>query len=82
MAKCRGCGAEIEWISTHTGKHIPIDPDPVHVAVGSGREAFVTDDGDVIHGRRVQASDESAEVGFVSHWATCPVAGMFRRGQK
>ena len=79
MARCRGCGAEIDWIRTRAGKNMPVDPEPVFVAVNDGSDVFVTDEGEVIHGRKVPANDDSAGVAFVSHWATCPVAGQFRR---
>ena len=79
MAKCKGCGAQIDWIKTRAGKNMPVDPEPVFVAVDDGSDVFVTDEGEVIHGREVPANDGSAEVAFVSHWATCPVAGQFRR---
>ena len=78
MARCRGCGAEIDWIRAHTGKNMPVDPEPVFVAVDDGDDVFITDDGEVIFGRRVTANDGSAEVAFVSHWATCPVGGIVR----
>lgn len=79
MSKCKGCGAEIDWIRTRAGKNMPVDPEPVFVAVDDGNDVFVTDEGEVIHGREVPTNDGSAEVAFVSHWATCPVAGQFRR---
>ena len=79
MARCKGCGAEIDWIKTRAGKNMPVDPEPVFVAVDDGSDFFVTDEGEVIHGREIPANDGSAEVAFVSHWATCPVAGQFRR---
>lgn len=79
MARCKGCGAEIDWIKTRAGKNMPVDPEPVFVAVDDGSDVFVTDEGEVIHGRTVPTNDGSAEVAFVSHWATCPVAGQFRR---
>lgn len=79
MARCKGCGAEIGWIRTPAGKAMPVDPEPVYVAVDDGSDVFVTDVGEVIHGRAVPANDGSAEVAFVSHWATCPEAGRFRR---
>jgi len=78
MARCKGCGAEIDWIRTRTGKNMPIDPEPVFVIIGDGKEHFVTDEGEVISGRVVSTDDGTAEVAFVPHWATCPVAGQFR----
>ena len=79
MARCKGCGAEIDWILTRDGKNMPVNPEPVYVAVDEGRDVFVTDYGDVIRGREVPANTGSSEVAFVSHWATCPVGGL-RRG--
>ena len=83
MALCRGCGARIEWIRTKAGKMMPVDPDPVMVIEGEGREVFVTDEGDSITGRRAGTGEENMElpVGFVPHWATCRRAGDFRRGR-
>ena len=81
MAKCKGCGAEIDWILTRDGKNMPVDPEPVFVAVGDGRDVFVTDYGEVIRGREVPYNTGDAEAAFISHWATCPVAGSFRRGR-
>ena len=82
MARCRGCGAEIEWIRTRAGKNMPVDPEPVFVLVcfGEGPGRFVTDEGDMISGQEVPTNDGDAEVAFVPHWATCPVAGRFKTG--
>ena len=30
---CKGCGAAIEWATTNNGKRIPLDPEPVRVAL-------------------------------------------------
>lgn len=83
MAMCRGCGATIEWIRTRAGKMMPVDPAPVMVIEGEGREVFVTDEGDTITGRRAlpKEEDETLLVGFVPHWGTCRRAGDFRRGR-
>ena len=29
MARCKGCGAEIFWIKTISGKSMPVDEKPV-----------------------------------------------------
>jgi hypothetical protein len=61
---CKGCGAEIKWIKTGAGKHMPIDAVPVKVYVKLtilGEESW----------RFVE--------GFVPHWATCLDADKFRR---
>lgn len=79
MARCRGCGANIEWIRTRAGKNMPVDPAPVFVITGTGRGTFITDDGDTITGSASQENSGGAQVGFISHFATCLAAGRFRR---
>lgn len=81
MSVCKGCGASIDWITTTAGKSMPVDPEPVFVIVGDGADRFVTDEGEVILGRRALPEEESADltVAFVPHWKTCPNAGDFRR---
>lgn len=81
MSVCKGCGASIDWITTTAGKSMPVDPEPVFVIVGDGADRFVTDEGEVILGRRALPEEESTDlpVAFVPHWKTCPNAGDFRR---
>lgn len=38
---------------------------------------FITDEGETITG--TDAEENTGEVGFVPHWATCPAAGQFRK---
>lgn len=54
---CKGCGASIVWIKTPNGKAMPCD---------NAIETVVTDNGEVIKGRR-------------PHWASCPAANLFRK---
>ena len=42
MSLCRGCGSQIEWIKTTAGRNMPVDPEPVFVIEGDGRDRFVT----------------------------------------
>lgn len=81
MSICRGCGASIDWITTTKGKSMPVDPEPVFIIEGAGKDRFVTDEGEVILGRRALLEEESHDlpVAFVPHWKTCPNAGDFRR---
>lgn len=81
MSVCRGCGAPIEWITTTAGRSMPVDPEPVFIIEGGGRDRFVTDEGEVMTGRRALPEEEnrSLPVAFVPHWKTCPRAADFRR---
>ena len=72
----------IEWIRTTAGRSMPIDPEPVFIVEeDGGRERFITDEGEVVAGRRALPEEEgpACAVGFVPHWKTCPAADRFRR---
>lgn len=81
MSRCRGCGASIEWIRTPAGRSMPVDSEPVFVIEGDGSDRFITDEGEVILGRRALPEEECRDlpVAFVPHWKTCPNAADFRR---
>lgn len=76
MSRCKGCGAEIDWVRMKSGKSMPVDPEPVFVAEG-GNQVFITDEGDTITGTATESKTE--EVAFVPHWATCPTYKQFKR---
>ena len=78
MSICKGCGAEIIWKKTSAGKSIPCDMPPVNFTPGGGPETFVTEAGKVERGKRDKGGEKR---GYVSHFATCPCAGKFRRGK-
>lgn len=78
--KCRGCGANIVWISTPGGKSMPCDAEPVLYRERAGAPGkVVTPNGEVLSCELNVASDEATGAGYVPHWATCPEAGKFRR---
>ena len=82
MSLCRGCGVSIEWIRTTAGRSMPVDPEPVFIVEeDGGRERFITDEGEVVAGRRALPEEEgpACAVGFVPHWKTCQAADRFRR---
>ena len=82
MSKCKSCGKEIRWVKTFSGKTMPVDAEKVFFYAGDGKDIFVTTNGAVIHGTRVDKYDGAARVGFISHFATCPDADSYRKGQK
>lgn len=81
MSLCKKCGASIEWVKTPAGKYMPVDKEPVIVVEGEGRNSFVTDEGEIIKGRRATPEEETEDstVAFIPHWATCPYAKDFHR---
>ena len=86
MSVCKGCGREIDWIRTAAGKSMPIDPEPVFVIEGDGKDLFFTDEGGTLKGRAARSDEVTTReakletpLGFVPHWKTCPNAAEFRR---
>ena len=79
---CRGCGAEILFFRTETGKTTPVDAEPVPFKKdGHGPEMFLMADGTACRGRRCDAF-EADQTGHISHFATCPNAESFRKKRK
>ena len=76
---CRACGQQIMWIKTTAGKAMPVNPlaTPYWPAEGAAGK-IVTPDGSVVS-CHFDGTRENAKFGYVSHFATCPAAGSFRR---
>lgn len=83
MGKCKGCGREIIWIMTRSGKAMPCDPEPVpyySADVAKPNAKLVRFDGSVVNGYVGDVIDYAPEgFGYIPHWSTCPVAGQFKR---
>lgn len=74
---CRACGAEITWIKMPSGRSMPCNAEKTRYrAEQTGKERFVTERGNVVHGRSAQ---DGESWGYVSHFTTCPHADEFRR---
>ena len=79
--KCKGCGAEIEWIRTVTGTAMPVDPKPIFFKESKdGTGTFITASGRYVKGSLCKKEDADQH-GFVSHFATCSAADQFRRNR-
>lgn len=83
MSYCRGCGAEIEWITTTDGRNVSVNPDPVCIIEGEGYRKFITDEGEIVAGRIARKEEEIQDLllAYVPHNRTCPHANDFRRGR-
>ena len=75
MSRCASCAAPLRWERTETGKHIPLDAEPVpdgNIYIMHG-VAFVIP-------TQPEIGDAEPEgPRFVSHFATCPNADEHRR---
>ena len=69
MATCKGCGAEILWLKTMTGKTMPVDIPPEKRIV-------------IIYDRVIGEERGEVKDSYVSHFATCPQADAFRKKEK
>lgn len=78
---CRGCGARIVFIKMGTGKYMPCDPVPVYYKKDlNGPDRIVLECGVVISGIITKDINEASGAGYIPHWATCPKANKFKRG--
>ena len=80
MAKCKGCGAEIIWIKTNTGKSMPCDPAMVTYwekpkALGK----VVTPNGEILSCVFEGELEKATGAGYISHFSTCPKADRFKK---
>lgn len=68
---CRTCAAPITWAHTRHGDRVPLDPVPVE---GGNLDVEATDTGLLAYYVKADGA-----VRHVSHFATCPDAGVWRR---
>lgn len=81
-AKCRSCGAPIKWVKTDSGKNIPLNDEVVTILPeAGGNVVIVTLEGKVVRGKLAMAGTPGTVQGYISHFATCPQADKWRRGQ-
>ena len=71
--RCRWCGQPILMIKTVRGKTVPVDAMPVRFVPDlNGSTRYVNPDGYLMHGCPLRPGEtETAEIGYVSHFATC-----------
>ena len=86
-SECRSCGAPIIWVEMESGKHMPLDVTPVKegtVIIRHGpRQGQTTGHVETKKERehRMNATMFGSQVAFLSHFATCPEAGEWRRNK-
>lgn len=78
---CPKCKKQILWIKTKAGKNMPCDTGFVHYkeSPGGGKDRIVLPDGGIVTGMIVNDPGEADGYGYISHFATCEFAQMFRR---
>lgn len=81
MAKCKSCGADIIWIVTPNGKKMPCDNQRIYYKqnVHTGGMTLVLPNGKLDRG---DLDLESDKFGYISHFATCPSANLYRKSKE
>jgi len=83
MAICKGCGAEIDFIRTPTGKLMPVDKDMVPYWQKDGAPGKIVKRNGLLVSAVFTEEEAPPEAhmsyGRVPHWATCPKADKFKR---
>lgn len=77
MSQCRSCGAKIDWITTFSGKKMPVDPEYIEYEEAEQGDVLVTDQG-VTHKVDHEKHQYSSIRGRISHFATCKDANNWR----
>ena len=76
---CRGCGAPIVFLKSAMGRYIPCDAQLVRYRENpNGKDMVVVDGKGVV---RCDLDFEGLPTGMarISHFATCPQAGKFKK---
>lgn len=67
MPKCKKCNAQIYYLETHSGAHIPVNADSISERQKSG----------IIGGFKILFDPKKEK--HITHFATCPFADKFRK---
>lgn len=82
MPYCKACHAEIEFLkATTTGQRVPVNAEPVWITKDQHGNGYFLKTGQIIIGRIIGDADDfsPAVEAYVSHFATCPYGGKFRK---
>lgn len=85
MARCRACGAAIEWVRDGA-QMVPVDTGScIPVLPGRGQFACYPESGGVVVGRMVSRKSDRVNArvrwGRTLHWGTCEAGGAWQKGR-
>lgn len=82
-ARCKSCSAPIMWAKTRAGKSMPLDVDPVAhgnvTIVDWVNPSTPAPTPVVVVGQLALHDTPQSSFRYVSHFSTCPEAGVHRR---
>lgn len=76
---CRGCGAPIVFVKSALGKYIPCDAQLVRYRANPNGKDMVVVEGEGVVRCDLDFEGFATGMARISHFATCPQAGKFRR---
>ena len=80
---CSKCGKQILWMKTKAGKNMPCNPSFVYYKEQKGgKDRIVLTNGEVVAGVIQDYPEHASGFGYISHFATCEAAQMFRKKSK
>ena len=79
FGNCTKCGKQIMWIKTTGGKNMPCNP---NFEQKGGKDRIVLTNGVVVTGTVQDYPEHATGFGYISHFATCEAAQMFRKKKK
>lgn len=80
MSKCKGCGSEIMWITTKSGKNMPCNAKSVPFWQNpKGRHTVITSSGETFRCDLEGYHQHVTGFGYIVHWETCPAANRFKK---
>ena len=83
FGNCSKCGKQIMWIKTKAGKNMPCNPSFVYYKEQKGgKDRIVLTNGEVAVGTVQDYPEHATGFGYISHFATCEAAQMFRKKKK
>lgn len=83
FGNCSKCGKQIMWIKTKAGKNMPCNPSFVYYKEQKGgKDRIVITNGEVAVGTVQDYPEHATGFGYISHFATCEAAQMFRKKKK
>lgn len=78
--QCRSCGKRIMFIKMKSGKNMPVDSVFVNFKRQTGgKDRIVLPSGEVVAGEIVTGREGMDGYGYISHFATCPMASRHRK---
>ena len=82
FSQCSKCGARILWVRMKSGKKMPVNPQFVNFVADGGKDRIVLTNGEVAVGTVQDYPEHATGFGYISHFATCEAAQMFRKKKK